>query len=115
MNLNVSKIGIKLLEIIYAMVTKWPKEEDGLKSQLRRAVVSIPTNITEGEARNHQKEFIQFSYIALGSLSDIETLVEISKRIYSIYTKDINILLLENKKLRLGLIKHLKSNLIQQS
>lgn len=49
------------------------EERYGLTSQMRRAAVSIPSNIAEGAARQYNKEFVQFLYIALGSLAEIET------------------------------------------
>ena len=45
----------------------------GLTNQIRRAVVSIPSNISEGQARHHTKEFIQFLYQSLGSLAELDT------------------------------------------
>jgi four helix bundle protein len=51
-----------------------------LKFQLKRAAVSVPTNIAEGSARNHQKEFIQFCYVSIGSLMELETLPVIAER-----------------------------------
>lgn len=60
----------------------FPEEEKyGLVSQLRRAVVSIPSNISEGAARKSTKEHIQFLYHALGSASEIETQLDLSKRL----------------------------------
>ena len=61
---------------------RFPEEESyGLVSQMRRAVVSIPSNIAEGAARDSHKEFIRFLYISLGSLAELETqLLKILKR-----------------------------------
>jgi four helix bundle protein len=65
-DLSVWKNSIELVSQIYQFTNELPKSEDfGLKSQLRRAAVSVPTNIAEGAARNHQKEFIQFCHISL--------------------------------------------------
>ena len=59
---------------IYKATEKFPKEEKfGLTSQIRRAAVSIPTNIAEGAARNSSKEFAHFVSIAQGSASELET------------------------------------------
>ena len=57
------------------------EERYGLAQQMRRAAVSIPSNIAEGAARKSPKEFIQFLHISLGSLSELETQLEISKRL----------------------------------
>jgi len=73
-NLDIWKRGIKFVEQIYLLTGQLPKEETyGLISQLRRAAVSFPSNIAEGAARASKREYIQFLYIALGSLSEIET------------------------------------------
>jgi four helix bundle protein len=66
--------GIKLTKEIYRITGKFPEREMfGLSNQLRRASVSIPSNIAEGQGRQHRKEFIQFLYIALGSLGEVDT------------------------------------------
>ena len=63
-DLNVWKKSIELVSVIYNITETLPRTEDfGLKSQLQRAAVSVPTNIAEGSARTHQKEMIQFCYI----------------------------------------------------
>ena len=69
------------MDMVYSLTRAFPKEEIyGLSSQMRRAAVSIPSNIAEGAARNHKKEFIQFLYTSLGSLSELETQVLIAER-----------------------------------
>ena len=73
-DLDVWNKSIELAEKIYKVTSSFPKEEQyGIVSQIRRSVVSISSNIAEGAARNSKKEFIQFLYIALGSLSELET------------------------------------------
>lgn len=59
---------------LYEITTKFPKSERyGLVNQIRRAGVSVPSNIAEGTARQTDNEYIQFLYIALGSLKEMET------------------------------------------
>ena len=74
-DLEIWQEGIQLVSQVYNMTKEFPREENyGLTSQMRRAAVSVPTNITEGYARNHRAELRQFLYIALGSLAELETL-----------------------------------------
>ena len=85
-DLDVWKFAIEFVTNIYKATSDFPDEEKfGLTSQLRRASVAIPSNIAEGAARNHPKEFIQFLYIALSSASEIETQLIIYHRKLHIY------------------------------
>ena len=80
--LEVWNQSVEFVKDTYELTRGFPDSElYGLTSQLRRAAVSIPANIAEGASRKTQKEFIQFLYIARGSLSEIETLLCISKRL----------------------------------
>lgn len=107
-DLQVWKKSIELARNIYILTKSFPKEEMyGLTSQIRRAVVSISSNIAEGAARNSDKEFIHFLYIALGSLAELETQLIISKDIG--YLDKLDIDLEEIRKMLLGLIKYLKN------
>ncbi len=111
-DLNVWKKSIDLVDIIYNVTKSFPKEEIYcLTNQIRRSVISIPSNIAEGAARNSKKEFIQFLYIALGSLSELETQIIIANR--QGYLNNLNSLL-ENikviQKLINGLIYSIKKN-----
>ncbi len=61
-------------------VLRFPTEERyGLQSQLRRAAVSVPTNIVEGAARKSEKEWLQFLYISMGSASEVRYLLELAQ------------------------------------
>lgn len=74
--------SMTLVKELYKMTQSFPKEElYGITSQIRRAAVSIPSNIAEGYGRGHEKELIQFLYIALGSASELETQLIICKEI----------------------------------
>ena len=67
---------------IYQLTSSYPSDERfGLTSQIRRASVSIPSNIAEGAARRSKKEFSQFVSIALGSAAEVETQLEIASRL----------------------------------
>jgi len=73
-DLDVWKKSMDLVELVYQLSSKFPSDERfGLTSQMRRAAISIPSNIAEGSARKGNKEFIQFLMISLGSLSELET------------------------------------------
>ena len=81
-DLLVWQISIDFVTSIYKLTKDFPKTEIyGLTNQMRRAAVSIPSNIAEGAARNSTKEYIQFLYIALGSVSEIDTQLIISKNL----------------------------------
>jgi len=81
-DLEVWKKSIELVTEIYQITNDFPKEETyGLTSQIKRSAVSVPSNIAEGAARQSNKEYIQFLYIALGSLMELDTQLVIAKNI----------------------------------
>ncbi|MBU0767030.1 four helix bundle protein [Patescibacteria group bacterium] len=74
--------SMELVTELYQLTNQFPKEElYGLTSQLRRAAVSVPSNIAEGRRKGTKKEFLHYLRIAYGSGSEIETQIEISKRL----------------------------------
>ena len=76
-DLLVWKKAMNLVEVLYKTTKDFPREEiDGPTSQIRRASISIPANITEGYQRKYIKEYVQFLYIAKSSASEVETLIE---------------------------------------
>src|SRR5437016_1211850 len=82
-DLEVWQLSMALAKDVYRGSMSMPKEElFGLTSQMRRAVVSIPTNIAEGSGRQHTKELIQFLCIARGSLRELETLLLIAEDVF---------------------------------
>jgi four helix bundle protein len=81
-DLEVWKSSIGFVKEIYQATAKFPPSEVyGLISQIRRAAVSIPSNIAEGQGRNSFKEFRQFLSISLGSLAEAETQLIIANEI----------------------------------
>ena len=73
-DLDVWNKSIEFVKKIYIFTALFPENEKyGLVSQMRRCAVSIPSNIAEGAARHHQKEFIQLLYHSLGFTSELET------------------------------------------
>jgi len=80
-DLKVWEKGIQIVDRIYSITAKFPKEEVyGLITQMRKAAVSIPSNIAEGFVRHHAKEYKQFLYISLGSCAELDTQLIISHR-----------------------------------
>ncbi len=95
-NYEVWKKSHQFTLLLYKITQKFPKEEVfGLTSQLRRASLSIPTNIAEGKARNSEKEFSHFLNIASGSAAEVEYLIEFSKDVK--YIDDDEFLKLNSK------------------
>ena len=101
-----------LVEEVYGISAKFPKEETYcLTAQLRRAAISVPTNIAEGAARRSKKEFLQFLSISLGSLSELETEIEIANRLGYLNTTDTKSLqkhITIIRKMILGLMRAIK-------
>lgn len=90
-DLKVYQEALLLVKDIYCITSHFPKEElYGLTSQMKRCVISIPSNIAEGSGRKGNAELIRFLYISLGSLSELETQLDISIMLnFTIENKDI--------------------------
>lgn len=81
-NLRAWQYSMDLVEVIYKESASYPSDERfGLINQLRRAAVSVPSNIAEGAARGSDADFIRFLYIARGSLSEVQTQLKIANRL----------------------------------
>ena len=109
--LNVWQKGHKLAVMIYQKTKTFPKEEVyGITSQLRRAIVSIPTNLAEGCGRGSDKDFAKFAQIAIGSASESEYLILLSNELGYIDKNDSDELIekvCEIKRMLTSLIKNL--------
>jgi len=108
-DLKIWQRGVDLVKMIYQITSNFPSvEKYGIVSQMRRAAVSVPSNIAEGFMRRHNKEYKQFLYIALGSLAELETQIIISKELDFIKAEQSNDMLsviTELNKMTTGLIK----------
>lgn len=112
-DLDAWKRSIELVVKVYKMTERFPKEEVyGLTSQIRRAAVSIPSNIAEGAGRTSDKEFMYFLSISIGSLAEVDTQLIICKEL-KLITSDIyeqlEIDITNVRKLILGLRRYLNA------
>ena len=101
-----------LVESVYSLTRQFPEDEKfGLTSQIRRAAVSIPSNIAEGQGRYHTSDYIRFLTIARGSLHEVDTQFEIALRLGFLSPNDaqeVISLLHETGRLLNGLIQSLR-------
>jgi len=108
--LKIWQKSIELVKEVYKITKDFPKEElYGLSSQMRRASISVPSNVAEGFRRRHNKEFKQFLNIALGSSAELETQIVIAKELAYIDT--------EKEEMLIELIDHIcrmAANLIKK-
>lgn len=113
-NLSVWQKAIELVTQVYAVTKVFPKDElYGLASQMRRSAVSIPSNISEGAARKSTKEYVQFLHIALGSASELDVQLIISRNLAYIDEPKFTKLSEEREEISMmlsGLIRKLKSS-----
>lgn len=111
--LIVWKKAMNLVKEIYALTEKFPKDElYGLRSQMERAAVSVPSQIAEGYLRGHRKEYTQFLSIAIGSAAELETQILICKSLTKFNSIDFSkaeSLLTEVMKMLFVMITKIKS------
>ena len=90
-NIKAYQFADDLVVEVYKTTTKFPKEElYGLTSQLRRAAVSVPTNIAEGASRQHKRDYLHFLYISRGSIAETEYFLHLSDRLRYLIDKEFN-------------------------
>lgn len=108
--LKVWQRSMALVEETYKMIGRLPRAEQfALSDQIRRCAVSVPSNIAEGQKRLSNKETIQFSSIALGSLGELQTQLILCERLYSLKTRLLVDEYEQITKMLTALVKSLKS------
>ena len=109
-NLNIWKKATDLVQSVYEITKSFPSDEKfGLTNQLRRASVSVPSNIAEGCGRKGNKELIQFCHIAIGSLCEVETQLILSNKLNYQAAKDLDKIILDVEELRKMIYGFIKS------
>ena len=116
-NLEAWQSALTLVKSVYSATASFPNSElYGLTSQLRRAAVSIPSNIAGGAARESTAEFLRFLYIARGSLAELETQIVIAKDLGYLDSPDMLMAQLDKVSAPLsGLIRSLKDRVVKVS
>ena len=90
-NLQIWKLGVKLAKDVYLLTENFPKREVyGLTDQIRRAAVSIPSNIAEGKGQSTAKDFVHFLNTARGSLYELKTQLYIAREIAYLTEEDFS-------------------------
>ena len=109
--LDAWRLSMDLVIDVYQTTDRFPsKEQYGLTDQIRRATVSIPSNIAEGAARQTKKEFANYLHMAQGSLSELDTQLELARQLGYLDEKTWRILderMERIDKMISGLIHHL--------
>lgn len=112
--LRAFEIADEVAILIYQITAKFPKDElYGLTSQMRRAAVSVPSNIVEGCARDTQADYRRFLTVAFGSLRELHYQLSLSKRLWFLSDQDYSIILtmiVEAEKVLNGLIRSLRDD-----
>ncbi len=113
--LRAFELADEVATLVYRVTAGFPKAElSGLTSQIRRAAVSVPSNIVEGCARDSEADYLRFLNIAFGSLRELHYQLNLSKRLGFLPIDDSSLLepkLVETEKVLNGLIRALRDNL----
>lgn len=109
--LNIWKSSIELVKTVYTLSSKFPKEEQfGLTNQIRRAAVSITSNIAEGFGRESNPDIIRFLIIARGSINEVEAQYIIAKELcFCMNNPQLNNLISETRKMISGIINRTRA------
>ena len=114
-DLRVWQGGMDLVVQVYRLTATFPKHEVyGLTSQMQRAAVSIPSSIAEGHTREHHKEYLQHIAVAQGSLAELQTQLEIARRLDYVSPGQVNPLIEQATSLAKQ-IYALRNSIIQRS
>ena len=112
--LRAFELADEVAVLVYRVTAGFPREElYGLTSQMRRAAVSVPSNIVEGCARDSQADYLRFLYIAFGSLRELHYQLSLSKRLGFLRNQDLSLLepkIVETEKVLNGLIRALRDD-----
>ena len=110
--LRAFELADHLAVLIYRLTAGFPREElYGLTSQMRRAAVSVPSNIVEGCARVSQSDYLRFLYIAFGSLRELHYQLDLSRRLGLLHNQDSSLFeskIIATEKVLNGLIRSLR-------
>ena len=113
--LRAFELADEVVVSVYQATARFPKGEMfGLTSQIRRAAVSVPSNIVEGCARDSEADYLRFLNIAFGSLRELHYQLNLSMRLGFLSNKDASLLepkVIETEKVLNGLIRSLRDNL----
>jgi four helix bundle protein len=112
--LRAFELADEVAVLVYRVTAGFPREAlYGLTSQMRRAAVSLPSNIVEGCARDSQADYLRFLYIAFGSLRELHYQLSLSKRLGFLRNQDSSLLeakIVETEKVLNGLIRALRDD-----
>ncbi len=112
--LRAFELADEVAVLVYRVTAGFPREElYGLTSQMRRAAVSVSSNIVEGCARDSQADYLRFLYIAFGSLRELHYQLNLSKRLGFLRDQDSSLLeakIVETEKVLNGLIRALRDD-----